>query len=71
MIFTSAYKSPGVPRGFGIPSPRNRNRRPVDDPGGTRTFASPPGVTTETVAPSAPSHGAKSRSTEMSRPLTR
>ena len=37
---------PGVPRGLGMPRPRSRSRRPLDVPGGTVTFASPPGVST-------------------------
>src|SRR5256886_75857 len=71
MILASAYRSPGRPRGWGRPRPRSRNRLPVDVPAGTLSFASPPGVSMATDAPSAASHGASGRSTNRSRPSTR
>src|SRR6185295_18872812 len=63
MMRTSAKKSPGSPRGFGMPRRRRRRRRPLELPAGTRTLASPAGVSVGTVAPSAASHGATGSST--------
>src|SRR5207249_551782 len=63
MIRTSAYRSPGRPLGLGMPWPRRRSRRPLEEPGGTFTFTSPPGVSTGTGAPTAASRGLTGRST--------
>src|SRR3954451_21731420 len=70
-IRTSAYRSPGVPGGFGRPRPRRRSRLPLDVPAGTRTVAEPPGVSRGTLPPSTASQGATGRSTWTSRPSTR
>ncbi|MFF0793794.1 hypothetical protein [Streptomyces spiralis] len=49
---------PLAPRGFGMPSPRGRSRRPLDEPARTVTLAvAPLGVRAGTVAPSAAPRG--------------
>ena len=57
MILISAYRFPGKPRGLGMPCPRSRSLRPLEEPSGTVIVTVPAGALALILAPSAASEG--------------
>ena len=62
MILISAYRCPGNPRGLGMPCPRSRSLRPLEEPSGTVIVTVPVGAWVLILAPTAASEGVTGRS---------